>query len=277
MRGKLRYRSLRISIQRENRLNSSVYWIHRPEHTDMFSQGYIGVSNNTKLRWREHETRTGNLHLQRAIAKYSWDNLVKEVIVIADELYCLAVEFKLRSADKIGWNIVAGGGMPPHINVWNKGRKIPPEELAIMKSKGFGFEKGCKTWNAGLKYTEEMIANIYDIGSHTRGKPAYNRGKPILPHVLEALRQANLGRTQSEESNNKRSLANKGRVFELVTCPHCKTIGGATTMGRWHFNKCTGAKLLSARTTINGKRLFLGRYATREQVAIAVKKAHLGE
>ena len=48
-------------------------------------------------------------------------------------------------------------------------------------------------------------------------------------------------------------------------------------MGRWHFNKCTGAKLLSARTTINGKRLFLGSYATKEQVAMAIKKAHLGE
>jgi len=25
-----------------------VYWIHLPEHTDMFTEGYIGVSKNPK-------------------------------------------------------------------------------------------------------------------------------------------------------------------------------------------------------------------------------------
>ena len=256
MRGKLRYRSLRISIQRENRLNSSVYWIHHPEHTDMFSQGYIGVSNNTKLRWHDHHVRTGNAHLKRAIAKYSWDNLVKEVIVIADELYCLAVEFKLRSADKIGWNIIAGGGMPPS----SRGKKfIRSEEYKAQMSIS----------KMGQKHTPEtqtkINLNLTEGGKATRfvkGQVAHNKGQPMLPHVREAIRKSNVGRvrTQEERDNvskrmlghivtqetrDKISIGNAGRKppmtgkhFPKVICPHCNAEGGLTGMKSWHFDNC---------------------------------------
>ena len=256
MRGKLRYRSLRISIRRENRLNSSVYWIHRPEHTDMFSQGYIGVSNNTKLRWHDHHVRTGNAHLKRAIAKYSWDNLVKEVIVIADELYCLAVEFKLRSKDKIGWNIVAGGGMPPS----SRGKKfIRSEEYKAQMSIS----------KMGQKHTPEtqtkINLNLTEGGKATRfvkGQVAHNKGQPMLPHVREAIRKSNVGRvrTQEERDNvskrmlghivtqetrDKISIGNAGRKppmagkhFPRVICPHCNAEGGLTGMKSWHFDNC---------------------------------------
>jgi predicted GIY-YIG superfamily endonuclease len=253
-----------------------VYWIHLENHTDMFSQGYIGVSKDTKKRWSEHAKHTGNNHLLHAIKKYGWDNLVKEVILVADKAYCLMIEAKLRAEDKIGWNIVKGGGMPPHINVWNKGRKIPQEELDALKAKGFGFKKGHKTWNTGIKYTEEMKSKIYDIGSYTKGKPAWNKGKPILPHVKEMLRKALTGKMQSEESKLKKSLANKGRVFNRIECPKCKTIGGLTTMKRWHFDKCTGGKKIKARTTINGKRLYLGSFLTQKEVDLAIVNAYKG-
>lgn len=216
----------------------SVYWIHHPEHTDMFTQGYIGVSKDIKRRWGDHAKRTGNTHLLHAIKKYGWDSLVKEVILVAEEAYCLMIEAKLRAEDKIGWNITKGGGMPPHIDIWNKGRKIPQEELNNIKAKGFGFKKGHKTWNKGIEYTEEMKSKIFDIGSYTRGKQAHNKGKPILPHVKEALMKHNIGKITSEETKAKMSLANKGRVFEKITCPHCNAIGGLTGMKRWHMNNC---------------------------------------
>jgi hypothetical protein len=44
-------------------------------------------------------------------------------------------------------------------------------------------------------------------------------------------------------------------------------------MKRWHFDKCTGAKIFKARATVNGKRIFLGHYATKEQ-ADAIAKAY---
>jgi len=60
----------------------------------------------------------------------------------------------------------------------------------------------------------------------------------MLPHVKEILIKSLTGKIQSEESKLKKSLANKGRVFEKVTCPHCNTIGGLTAMKRWHMDNC---------------------------------------
>ena len=36
-------------------VKACVYWLHLPEHSDMFSEGYIGVSVNPKKRLYEHK------------------------------------------------------------------------------------------------------------------------------------------------------------------------------------------------------------------------------
>jgi hypothetical protein len=94
-------------------MKSSVYWVRHKDHTDMFSQGYIGVSKNTEARWLRHSKYSENQHLKNAIQKYGWDNLVKEVILISNTKYCYDIEAKLRPAKQIGWNIAEGGMKPP--------------------------------------------------------------------------------------------------------------------------------------------------------------------
>jgi hypothetical protein len=241
----------------------------------MFSQGYVGVSKQPERRWNYHKNYGENTHLRNAINKYTWDGLIKEVVLEADTDYCLDIEAKLRPSDKIGWNIVKGGGKPP-ITLWNKGRKIPVDELEKIRAKGFGFKKGHKTWNANIKYDENMKARIFNLAVYMKDKPNHFAGKPMPRHIVEAARKANLGKKQSEESIKKRSLANKGQKLKLIVCPKCDTIGGVSSMKRWHFDNCTGAKLFKARTTVNGKRLYLGQFATKEQVDMAIKNAKLG-
>lgn len=60
----------------------------------------------------------------------------------------------------------------------------------------------------------------------------------MLAHVKEMLIKSITGKTQSEESKLKKSLANKGRVFEKIVCSHCNKIGGLTGMKRWHMDNC---------------------------------------
>ena len=121
---------------------TSLYWIAHPDHTDMFTQGYIGVSGNPELRWRQHSQRVCNPHLTHAIKKYGWDALIKKVVLIADEAYCYAMEAKLRAEDAIGWNIVKGGNKPPVVE--NKGR----------------FQKGSIPVNKGIPLSEETKAKV---------------------------------------------------------------------------------------------------------------------
>jgi hypothetical protein len=79
----------------------------------MFNQGYIGVSKNVESRWFRHSRYSDNQHLKAAIKKYGWDNLIKQVILIGEKLYCYNLEAKIRPTKQIGWNIAEGGVNPP--------------------------------------------------------------------------------------------------------------------------------------------------------------------
>jgi predicted GIY-YIG superfamily endonuclease len=97
---------------------ASVYWIRLKEHSNIFCDGYVGVTKNTKRRWNQHVSaaklnKHENEHLNFAILKYGWDNLIKEVVLVAEESYCYKIEGKIREKEQIGWNINSGGNKPP--------------------------------------------------------------------------------------------------------------------------------------------------------------------
>jgi len=159
-------------------MSSVVYWIHLPEHNDIFTQGYVGVSNNIQKRFYDHKNTTENQHLLNAINKYGWDNLVKQIILIADKAYCLMMEIKLRSLDNIGWNIIKGGGMPP-ITKWNLGKHLSNATKQKISLK-----------NKGKKHKPEIEAkvtlNLLIHGEKTRFKkgdiPVINKIKHTCQH-----------------------------------------------------------------------------------------------
>lgn len=96
---------------------AEVYWIRLPEHTDVFSQGYVGVTRHTALRrFSGHKSEAvrhvNNSIIGNAIRKYGGE-LIVETLVICDIEYAIGLEIKLRPEDKIGWNTVMGGGLPP--------------------------------------------------------------------------------------------------------------------------------------------------------------------
>ena len=97
----------------------TLYWIRASHHSDFMSEGYIGVSKNAKHRWKyghywaQKNDRHENPRLANAIAKYGWENLLKEVLVIGSEDYCYELESRIRCTDTMGWNIAPGGKKPP--------------------------------------------------------------------------------------------------------------------------------------------------------------------
>lgn len=222
----------------------------------MFTQGYVGVTNDTKTRWNDHNKRPSNLHIERAIKKYGWDSLVKEVILISSRDYCLDIEVQLRPKNQIGWNVVLGGGNPPS----TLGKKFICSEETKLK---------LSIANTGKKHTPEMQIklnlNLTEGGKATRftkGIVPHNKGIACSEETKEAIRKANTGRIQPQEEKDKRAksmqghivteetrikirLANlgkesamKGKHFPVVSCPHCTITGGNIPMKRWHFDNC---------------------------------------
>lgn len=223
----------------------------------MFSQGYVGVSSNAQKRWYGHKLKPQNGHFSNAINKYGWDNLIKKVVLIGDENYCLEIEEKLRPANNIGWNLVKGGGKPPS----SLGKKFGPMPDAVKLKLSIA--------KKGFRHKPEVEAkvtqNLFVHGIATRfpkGQEPWNKGKPMLQHVKDAILKANTGRVHSEEEKEKRAKSlighrvseftvermrklghisgkmNKGRKHTKIQCPYCDKIGGITAMPRWHFDNC---------------------------------------
>jgi group I intron endonuclease len=166
----------------------NVYWIRTQDHTDIFNQGYVGISNNVEKRWYDHKTYTKNAHLKNAIQKYGWDNLVKEVILIADESYCLDIETKLRPSDKIGWNIVMGGGKPPS----SLGRKYVRSEE--WKEKQRLSKIGRPAWNKGIKLTEEQKDKQFNLAEYMKDKVRYMTGKQHSQETKDKISKTKLSK-----------------------------------------------------------------------------------
>ena len=130
---------------------------------------------------------------------------------------------------------------------------LSPEKLKVIKQAGIKgglltrFKKGLVPWNKGLC---------------------------PQPHVLEALRNANIGKKQSETSKAKKSLKLRGYVHKIITCPNCGKSGGETSIKRWHFDKCSGTHEFRARITWQGKRIHLGRFTTQQEASEAMKLAY---
>ena len=102
-----------------------VYWIRKVEHTNIYTEGYVGVSTNIERRWREHITearanRHPNSFLCNVINKHYPDNLIFEIVYLSNEDNCYNYEEMLRPETNIGWNLRSGG---PVGKITEEGRK----------------------------------------------------------------------------------------------------------------------------------------------------------
>jgi predicted GIY-YIG superfamily endonuclease len=190
-----------------------VYWIRKTEHKDMFSEGYIGITENMNYRMWRHKRCKTNAHLTNAIKKYGWDLLVKDILLVADTNYCLEIEKKLRPTKNIGWNIAIGGGKPVG---WELGEKLP----TWVKEK---IAKGKK----GLKFSDEHKKNLAKAKQGKFGNLANNFKSEIKATNLETgVSFVIRGAKEMENYNfhdsavykciNGKQKFHKGHIFERL-------------------------------------------------------------
>jgi len=165
-----------------------VYWIHHKDHNDLFTQGYVGVSNNTEKRFAKHKAQTNqNTHinpiLTNVVKKHGWDNLLKSIILIGDKKYCLEIEAKLRNTKEIGWNIAPGGGMP-NVKFGNEN----PMRNPIVAAKTAATKKEVATRGYGWKHSEETKNKIAlsKLGKLKSGKKVFVKGIEFISQKLAA-------------------------------------------------------------------------------------------
>lgn len=167
---------------------AEVYWIHLPEHTDMFSEGYIGMTRKTaKDRFYQHKSLASreliNVPISNAIRKHG-DNLIVETLVICTPEYAVWLENKLRPDKGIGWNLAAGGEFP------SVNRVVTDEAKANMREA-----------QLGRTHSEETKKKIGEANSKRVWKE----------ESKEKLSKSRTGSVTTEETRKKLSIAGTGR------------------------------------------------------------------
>lgn len=115
------------------------------------------------------------------------------------------------------------------------------------------------TEDQAFKHEEELIAHYKQLGCELVNLTVGGKGVS--------------GYMQSEESRKKKSDKMRGYKYETVVCPHCGTAGGKTSIYRWHFDNCKGAKpRYKIRTTVFGNRVYLGKQHTKEKAEEMAKE-----
>lgn len=159
-----------------------VYWIHHPLHIDMTIDGYVGIATDFEQRMFAHKScaKTGkDGSLYNAIRKYGWDHLVKEIVLIADENYCLEIEKKLRPSPRIGWNIAIGGeSYGAHL----KGIKQSSEHIANRSKALIGRVSGMKGKKMPKESMEKTMQFVRGIPKtkECKKKISLSKNKPLM-------------------------------------------------------------------------------------------------
>lgn len=197
---------------------------------------YCGYSSNLKRRWRSENEYHTQPAIYRAIKKYGWNNLKKEVLYVFDnaedalkqEAICIE-EMDLLNPDK-GYNLVPGGNVPPHgaqylteegrKKLQERGRQLAQEVWGNPEKAAYAKQRMKEeTHKKRMLLSKEELKEKY--GKHNIGKIPSN-AKAILqidlvtdeilneyPSSAHAARA--LGLEASASTNLRRNANGKGK------------------------------------------------------------------
>lgn len=174
-----------------------VYWIRLPEHTDIFTEGYVGISNNFEYRLKQHIYFSSkpeyfkNYRTEFRSALSSGNHIARKIL-IGTRKYCMDVEERLRPAWKIGWNIAAGGsgGYGTH---GLTGTKLKGMYYNLLSRAELDNEFVCEAWlgKCGL----ENFAEFYKKWEGVEGDfTLKSRGEGYTPENLIKMTRSSLVR-----------------------------------------------------------------------------------
>ena len=129
------------------------YMIYKITNT-INSKSYIGFSDNVSKRWDQHRNGYGSKVVHNAIQKYGVDNFTFEVIaedtVDKEDMYIQ--EHNTMAPN--GYNLVAGGGLPPTKQGWTPSAETLAKRSASLKGREFTDE-----WRKNLSLAKQGANN----------------------------------------------------------------------------------------------------------------------
>lgn len=105
-----------------------VYWIHLEEHSDIYTEGYVGITtaDDPIKRFRKHQSDARNpstsFVVHNAMNKYG-DDIKFTVLHECSKDEATSLEEHYRPQPNIGWNILKGGDHPLTGRTWSDSQR----------------------------------------------------------------------------------------------------------------------------------------------------------
>lgn len=204
-----------------NRSISMIIYLYHKRHRK------TGLNYFGKTVFDPYNYSGSGKYWKRHLSKHGNDIETASVWEFTDQEECtkFALEFSMdnnivESKDWANLKMEDGrdGGDPGPIGR----KKIAESKLGKKHTPEQNIAKSLR--QTGIKRTPEYLAKKVGLKykqPKERTKPNKNKGRP-LPSEWVA----------------KSARSRTGMKYPTVTCPHCGTTGGSSSMPRWHFNNC---------------------------------------
>ena len=151
-----------------------LYHIRRFQDSGKLDEGYVGISNNPARRFATHKRGGHNVHLDNALTKYADAEMV--IVSEGTRKEMLEMEAWLRPTKHIGWNVAAGGCMPP---TWDEiadpeAKKRAISEYMSNRVVTDEIKRRLSVANTGKTHSDETRRKLSDIGKTKTGKANNN-------------------------------------------------------------------------------------------------------
>lgn len=186
-----------------------VYWIYDKNCKEIELDGYVGITVNSKRRFIEHNNKFSNV-------------VCMEVIYEGSLSECIEKEIQLRPEPLIGWNVAAGGSIPPRPKTI-KQCEICSKSVHIanyVRWHGPNCDPNRKDWRPTGAGKGAKGVPKGPMSEETKAKVSANRkGKYVGPRpawIGERISAAKKGKSikstgpRSEETKRKISLSQLG-------------------------------------------------------------------
>jgi len=158
------------------------------------------------------------------------------------------------------WQNIVNKHGKPHVELlahWDTEQEaFEHEKVLIACFKDMGYELANKSLggegSSGYKFTDQQKNNLSN--AHL-GQVAWNKG---LKGVQTAWNKG-----QKAHPNAYKALVKK------VTCHKCGKVGQVGGMKRFHMDNCGIVNAYPARVTVDGNRIQIGRFKTKEEAKMA--------
>lgn len=145
-----------------------VYWIHKQDHNDPKTQGYVGYTERDLLvRYEEHSNRNNDTRVGKILRnKVLNENIfITELMVSENRQECLDYEFELRPEWHVGWNDSPGGWKggckPGRKTGWKQTEESNAKRAAALKGNTNGTYRAVETEFDGIVFRSKYEAEEY--------------------------------------------------------------------------------------------------------------------